>query len=104
MAGKKPLSPSSFRKASEKHLKNQPKLVTGKAATSMAKARTKHYVRGDKLMKQVSTTLQKIAATHPSAAAKKQAKLALKKLNEAQSAFGTASMCQGGVSWNTDDT
>ena len=104
MAGKKPLSPSSYRKASEKHLKNQPKLVTGKAASNMAKAKARHYTRGDKLMKQVSSTLQQIAASHPNPKAKKQAKLALKKLGEAQNAFGTASLCQGGVSWNTDDT
>lgn len=104
MAGKKPLSPSSYRKASEKHLKNQPKLVTGKAAANMAKAKTRHYTRGDKLMKQVSSTLKQIASSHPNPKAKKQAKLALKKLDEAQTAFGTASMCQGGVSWNSDES
>lgn len=104
MAGKKPLSPSSYRKAAEKHLKNQPKLVKGKAAANMAKAKAKHYVRGDKLMKQVSSTLQKIAASHPKPSAKKQAKMALKKLGEAQNAFGSASLCQGGTTWNNDDT
>jgi hypothetical protein len=102
MARKKALTPAQYRKATERHLKGQPKLLKGKAAAKTAKARAQHYSRGDKLVKQVSDTLQKIAASHPSPAAKKQAKLALKKLGEAQNCFGTASMCQGGSdpTWN----
>lgn len=97
MAGKKPLSPSKFRSATVKHLKKRPKEMKAKAVSAMAKGRTKHYSRGATLIKQVSDTLKKVAATHPNPKAKKQAKLALGKLNEAQSAFGSASLCQGDI-------
>src|SRR5579859_114018 len=103
MAGKKPLSPASFRKKVEKHIKGQTALLRGKKATANAKGRTKHYAKGDKLVKQVAATLNKIAATHPNPNARKQAKLAVKKLSDAETAFGTACMCQG-VIWNSDDT
>ena len=103
MPGKKPLSPAGFRKATEKHLKTQPKLLKGKAATATANARARHYGRGTKLIEQVSITLQQIATSHPNPNAKKQAKLSLRKLGDAQSAFGTASLCQGGTDWNSND-
>jgi hypothetical protein len=103
MAGKKPLTPAQFRKTAERRLKKQPRLMKGKAAKSLATARSKHYGKGSILVKQVSDTLKKLAASHPNPKAKKQAKLALTKLNEAQSAFGSASLCQGEV-WGQDDT
>ena len=86
MAGKKPVSAASFHKQTQKRAR--------KAAAS-AKQRAKHYAKGDKLMKQVSKTLQNIAKTHPNPKAKKQAKLALKKLDEAHGAFGSAGLCAG---------
>jgi hypothetical protein len=84
MAGKKPVSAASFHKAAKTRAK--------KAAVS-AKKRAQHYAKGDKLMKQVSKTLGGIAKTHPSPKARKQAKLALKQLGEAHTAFGSAGMC-----------
>ena len=101
MAGKKPLSPANFRKKVEKHIKGQRSLLKGKKASSNAKARAKHYGRGDKLVKQVTATLNKIAATHPNKSARNQAKLAIRKLNDAETAFGSACMCQSSV-WNSD--
>lgn len=101
MAGKKPLSPATFRKKVEKHIKGQRALLKGKKAASNAKARAKHYGKGDKLVKEVAATLNKIAASHPNKNARKQAKLAVRKLNAAESAFGTACMCQSDV-WNSD--
>src|SRR5579859_2204412 len=103
MAGKKPLSPASFRKKVEKHIKGQRAVLKGKKASANAKARTKHYSKGDKLVKQVAATLNKIAASHPNKNARKQAKLAVRKLNDAESAFGTACMCQT-VIWNGSDS
>lgn len=103
MAGKKPLSPGKFRAATVKHLKKQPKQKMGaKAMATMAKGRTKHYNKGVTLAKQVSDVLKDVAANHPSAKMKKRAKLAISKLNEAQNAFGTASLCLGS-DWGKDD-
>jgi hypothetical protein len=84
MAAKKPVSAASFKKKSQARAK--------KAAASASK-RAQHYAKGDKLMNQVSKTLQTIAKSHPNPKAKKQAKLALKKLGEAHTAFGSAGMC-----------
>ena len=103
MAGKKPLSSAQFRAATVKHLKKQPKQkMKAKAVTAMAKGRAKHYGRGAKLMDQVSKTLRSIATSHPNPKAKKQAKLAISKLDQAQSAFGDASLCQGS-DWNANN-
>ena len=87
MAGKKPVSPATFHKQVQKRAKK---------ATASAKKRAKHYAKGDRLMKQVSKTLQNIAKTHPNPKAKKQAKLALKQLGQAHSEFGNAGQCAGG--------
>ena len=84
MAAKKPVSAATFHKQTQKRAR--------KAAASATK-RAQYYSKGDKLMKQVSKTLQNIAKTHPSPKAKKQAKLALKKLGEAHNAFGSAGLC-----------
>ena len=99
----KPLSPARFRKQIEKHYKKQPELLKGKKLSSNASGRAKHYAKGDKLMKQVALTLNKVAASHPNPNARKQAKDALKKLGAAQNEFGTACMCQT-ISWGQDDT
>ncbi|HEX7965996.1 MAG TPA: hypothetical protein VF651_09780 [Gammaproteobacteria bacterium] len=95
MAGKKTVSPAKLQKHARSHAK--------KAAAS-AKKRAQHYSKGDKLMKQVSKTLGKIAATHPNPKAKKQAKMALRQLNEAHAAFGSASMCADTPTYNNKDT
>ena len=87
MAGKKPVSATSFHKQAQKHAKK---------AVASATKRAKHYAKGDKLMKHVSKTLQNIAKTHPNPKAKKQAKLALKKLGQAHNEFGSAGQCAGG--------
>jgi hypothetical protein len=88
MAGKKPVSPATFHKRTQRRAKKE---VAG------AKKRAQHYSKGDKLMKQVSKTLQNIAKTHPNPKAKQQAKLAVKKLGQAQHAFGSAGLCQNDV-------
>lgn len=94
MAGKKPLSAAQVHKHLQKRAKK-------KAAGE--KRRARHYSRGDRLLKKVSGTLKKIAATHPSPSSRKQAKLALKQLNDAHTAFGDACMCQGsGPTFNGD--
>lgn len=84
MAGKKPLSPARFQKQTRKRAKK---------AAADAKKRARHYSTGDKLIKQVSKTLKKVAATHPHAKARKQVKMALKQLNQAHAEFGSAGMC-----------
>jgi hypothetical protein len=88
MAGKKPVSASTFHKRTQRRAKKE---LVG------AKKRSQHYSKGDKLMKQVSQTLQHIAKTHPNPKAKKQAKLAVKKLGQAQHAFGSAGLCQSDI-------
>lgn len=84
MAGKKPVSPVKFRKQHQSRAKR---------AAADAKKRAQHYSKGDKLIKQVSKTLKKVAANHPHPQAKKQVKLALKQLNQAHAAFGDAGLC-----------
>lgn len=100
---KKPLSPASFRRKIKSHIKTQPTLLKGKKADANANGRARHYGAGDKLVKQVAATLNKIASSHPNPNARKQAKLAIKKLGQAQSEFGTACMCQT-VIWNSSDS
>lgn len=88
MAAKKPVSPATFKKRAENRAK---KTLVG------ANKRAQHYAKGDKLMKQVSQTLNHIAKSHPDPKAKKRAKLAIKKLGQAQHAFGSAGLCQSDV-------
>lgn len=98
MAGKKPLSPTRFHKQTQKRAKK---------AAADAKKRARHYSKGDKLIKQVSKTLKKVAATHPHPKAKKQVKMALRKLNQAHAEFGNAGMCadsSGGGGGTTFDS
>jgi hypothetical protein len=88
MAAKKPISAVTFKKRSQARAK--------KAATSASK-RAQHYSKGEKLVKHVTKTLQQIAKSHPNPKAKKQAQLAVKKLGQAQNAFGSAGLCQNDV-------
>ena len=102
MAGKKPVSPVKFRKQHQ---------ARAKRAAADAKKRAAHYSKGDKLIKEVTRTLNKVAAGHPNSKAKKQVKLALKKLHEAHTAFGNAGTCAdggsgtggGGASYNSSN-
>ena len=94
MAGKKKPSATRYKKQAQKRAKRQ---------LANAKKRVQDYNRADRLTKQVSTTLKKIAATHPSPAGRKQAKLALRQLHDAHAAFGDACMCQG-TDFGQDDT
>jgi ribosome maturation protein Sdo1 len=87
MAGKKPLSPTRFHKQAQKRVKK---------AVADAKIQARHYSKGDKLIKQVSKTLKKVAATHPHPKARKQVKMALKRLNQAHAEFGNAGTCADG--------
>jgi|GEM_PF-2959391 len=87
MAGKKALSPAKFRKQHQ---------ARAKRAAAVAKKRAADYSKGDKLIKQVSRTLKKVAASHPHPQAKKQVKLALKQLHQAHAAFGNAGACADG--------
>lgn len=88
MAGKKPVSAATFHKRTQRRAKKE---LAG------AKKKAQHYSKGDKLMKQVSKTLQNIAKTHHNPSAKKQARLAVRKLGEAQHAFGAAGLCQNDI-------
>jgi hypothetical protein len=99
----KELTPEDFRRTTEAQLKDPSLALKGKDAGTVAQARAEHFANGTDLLKQVSATLQQIAATHPDTNAKQQANLALNRLNEAQSAFGTAGLCQGTVH-DKDDT
>lgn len=94
MASKKRPTAANYKRKAQKRAKRQ---------LANAKRRVQDYNRGEKLTHQVAKTLQKIAATHPTAAGKKQAKMALRKLNDAHSAFGDACMCQG-VDFGQDDS
>jgi hypothetical protein len=87
MAGKKPVSASTFHKQAQSRAKK---------TVASAKKRAQHYSKGDKLVKQVSKTLQQIAKTHPNPKAKMQAKLAIKQLKQAHTEFGSAGQCADG--------
>lgn len=93
MPSKKPLSPKQFSSKTKKYLATR-KPLKGKQAAKTAKARTAYYTKGSKLMKDVGTTLAQIAAKHPDPKARTKAKLAIRKLDDAKTAFGSASMCQ----------
>lgn len=93
----KELTQEDFRRITEAQLKNPSLALKDKDASAVAHARAGHYANGIDLLKQVSATLQQIASTHPDANAKQQANLALNRISEAQSAFGTASLCQSTV-------
>ena len=93
----KELTQEDFRRITETQLKNPSAALKGKDASTVAQTRAEHYANGSDLLKQVSDTLQKIAASHPDPAAKQQANLAVNRLNEAQSAFGIAGLCQGTI-------
>jgi len=88
MAGKKPLSAATFKKRAQ---------TRAKKAAAGANKRAKHYSKGDRLMKDVTKTLHQIAKSHPNPKAKKQARLAVKKLGQAQTAFGSAGLCQNDI-------
>lgn len=95
---KKSLSPSSFHKQAQRRAKKRAKKLASKA-----KQRAQHYNRGDKLMTQASKTLRKVAASHPDPRARKQAKRAVTQLKQAHAAFGSASMCMEGPTFNNDE-
>jgi hypothetical protein len=92
---KKPLSPASLHKHAQSRAKK---------ASASAKKRAQHYGRGDKLLKQATKTLNKVASSHPNPKARKQAKQAVRQLNEAHAAFGSASMCADSPTYNNGDT
>jgi hypothetical protein len=93
----KELTPEEFRRLTEAQLNNPSFALKDKDAGVVAQTRAQHYANGTDLLKQVSDTLQKIAATHPDPAAKQQANLAVNHLRDAHSAFGVASLCQNVV-------
>lgn len=102
MRKKKGLTPAEYRKRTKKYLSTRQPLK-GKKAAKTVKARSQHYARGAGLISEVSRTLKKLAAKHPDPKARKQADMAIKKLNDAQASFGVAGMCQG-TSFDKDDT
>lgn len=96
---KKTLSASSFHKQAHTRAQKRAKKVAANA-----KKRAQNYNRGDKLIKQASKTLNKVAASHPNPRARKQAKQAVRQLNEAHKAFGSASMCMEGPTFTNDQS
>lgn len=95
MAGKKSLSPSAYHKKAQKRATK---------VASNAKKRAQSYSKGDKLVKQVSKTLNKLATSHPNPKLRKQAKRAVSQLKQAHEAFGSASMCMEGPTFNGDES
>jgi hypothetical protein len=93
MSGKKrPLSPKQFRAKTRQYLgKRRP--LKGKKASRVIKARTAAYAKSTKLMKDIASTLRQIAASHPDPKARKKAAMAIKKLDDARTGLGYASMC-----------
>lgn len=91
MAGKKKHSSRQYQKHAQRR---------AKTAVATVRKRVKDYNQGDKLVKKVSSTLKQIAKTHPTSAGRKQAKMALRQLNDAHAAFGSACLCQGGDIFN----
>jgi len=89
---KKPLSPKQFRAKTRQYLGKR-KPLKGKKASRSLKVRTTSYAKGTKLMKDVTATLRQIAASHPNPQARKKATLAIKKLDDARTEFGVASLC-----------
>lgn len=95
MAGKTKHSPRQYQRHAQKRAKR---------TVATVKKRVQDYNQGDKLVKKVSNTLKQIAKSHPSATGRKQAKMALKQLNDAHAAFGSACLCQGGDVFGQNDT
>ncbi|HEV7166203.1 MAG TPA: hypothetical protein VGO35_12555 [Gammaproteobacteria bacterium] len=95
MAGKKPISPKTYHKKAQKRAMK---------TAANAKKRAQSYSRGDKLIQQASKTLSKVAASHPNPKARKQAKRAVAQLKQAHAAFGSASMCMDGPTFNNDES
>lgn len=93
----KDLTPEEFRRITEAQLNNPALAIKGADASTVAKTRANSFASGADLLKQVSSTLQQLAATHPDPAAKQKVDLALSRIDEAQSAFGAASLCQGTI-------
>lgn len=94
---KKPLKPEEFKKAAEYYFKNQAAFHKGKAPEQIAAQRTKHWTDGYNHIQEVAKTLRELAASHPDSEKRKQANLALTKLNDACTAFGAASLNHGTV-------
>ncbi len=92
MSRKKPLSPKQFRAKTKKYLGKR-KPLKGKKAARTIKHRTASYTKGTKLIQDVSSTLRQVAAKHPDPKVRKKAKDAIKKLDDARTAFGSASLC-----------
>ena len=93
----KDFTPEDFRRATEAQLNDPSLALKGQDAGTVAKARAEHYASGANLLKQVSSTLHQLAASHPDPGAKQQVNLALVRLDQARTAFGTAGLCQSTV-------
>lgn len=89
---KKPLSPKQFHAKTKKYIGKR-KPLKGKQANRAIKARSASYTKGTKLIQEVSSTLRQVAASHPDAKVRKKASLAVKKLDDARTQFGSASLC-----------
>lgn len=88
----RPLSPKQFRAKTKQYLGKR-KPLKGKKASRTVNARTASYTKGTKLMKDVSAALRQISASHPNPKARQKAAMAIKKLDDARTEFGYASMC-----------
>jgi hypothetical protein len=88
----KPLSPKQFRARTRQYLGKR-KPLKGKKASRVIKVRASAYTKSTKLMKDVASTLRQIAASHPNPKARKDAAMAIKKLEDARAGLGYSSMC-----------
>lgn len=90
-----------FKKELAEHLMSMPKEYFGsrKHIEEHAGKKAEYYSRALAALDEASDRLKRIAETHKDESAKKEAKLALKKIDEAINAYGDASMNQN-HDWN----
>lgn len=97
MNTKKPLTPSEFKAAAENYFRNQAAFQKGQTPEELAAHRLEGWTAGYNHLQDIAKTLREIAISHPDAEKRKQANLAINKLDNACVAFGEASLNQGHV-------
>lgn len=99
----KKLSTQNFRNRLAEHFENQPELLRGEKARKQADGMAEHFSNGEQMLADASATLRDIAESHPDPEKRKAADLAIKKLDDAATAFSIGATCAGAV-WNADET
>lgn len=99
MNTKKTLTPMEFKAAAENYFRNQAAFQKGQTPEELAAHRLEGWTAGYNHLQDIAKTLHEIATSHPDAEKRKQANLAITKLDSACAAFGEASLNQG-TNWN----